>query len=341
MLIGILVGGNEEEAVSITSGQCIQSALNSLHIPNIIINTTPLLNITSTIHELNTIITNLLKCTKIINVTHGGLLEAGTSQKLLETLHLPHTSSSSQSSQILMNKYRTHLICQQLNINTPKTQLIPLQQYHAFKLPLSHMLKIPFAVGSSLGTHHITSQSQQSLHSSHLPHLHSSHPPHLHSSHTSHLHLPTTLQQQYHQEFLLNAHFRLISEFIHGHEYSCAIIHNKIFGGCLIKFNSSFCCYTTKYSTTSNLTHTSIPYNLHSLAHQANHMALQLYTHLRCSGTIRFDFILPHFNMHTYNKPYLLEANINPGMTTLSILPDIAHLHHNMNYTKFIQYLLH
>ena len=54
---------------------------------------------------------------------------------------------------------------------------------------------------------------------------------------------------------------------------------------------------------------------------------------IRCRGVTRSDF--KYFN----HKFYLLEINTQPGMTKLSLVPEIA-AHHGMSFLKLIEWIL-
>ena len=54
---------------------------------------------------------------------------------------------------------------------------------------------------------------------------------------------------------------------------------------------------------------------------------------IKCRGVTRSDF--KYFN----GKFYLLEINTQPGMTKLSLVPEIAS-HHGMSFIKLIEWIL-
>ena len=54
---------------------------------------------------------------------------------------------------------------------------------------------------------------------------------------------------------------------------------------------------------------------------------------LKCRGVSRSDFRFYD------NKFYLLELNTQPGMTSLSLVPEIAR-HININFTKLIEEIM-
>jgi len=62
-------------------------------------------------------------------------------------------------------------------------------------------------------------------------------------------------------------------------------------------------------------------------------LALKAHKLIRCQGVTRSDFKF-------YNgKFYLLEINTQPGMTNLSLVPEIA-AYHGINFLKLIELIL-
>ena len=66
---------------------------------------------------------------------------------------------------------------------------------------------------------------------------------------------------------------------------------------------------------------------------KVNDIALKAHKLLKCRGVSRSDFRF--YN----NKFYLLELNTQPGMTSLSLVPEIAKFK-NINFFKLIDFLI-
>ena len=62
-------------------------------------------------------------------------------------------------------------------------------------------------------------------------------------------------------------------------------------------------------------------------------IALKAHKVLKCRGVTRCDF---RFNN---GKFYLLEVNTQPGMTNLSLVPEIA-LYHGINFFSLIEWII-
>ena len=125
----------------------------------------------------------------------------------------------------------------------------------------------------------------------------------------------------------------IIEEFIPGREIQAAIIGNKKLGAIELKPKRKFYDYQAKYNPKANTEHI-IPVNL-SKANYKNLMNIALKTHklIGCKGVTRSDF--KFFN----GKFYLLEINTQPGMTKLSLVPEIAN-HKGINFIKLIELIL-
>ena len=110
----------------------------------------------------------------------------------------------------------------------------------------------------------------------------------------------------------------LIEEYIGGREIQVAILGKKKLGAIELKPKRKFYDYKAKYNKNAKTEHI-IPVKLSSknmknvltIAHKAHKL-------LGCRGVTRSDF------KFYKNKFYLLEVNTQPGMTKLSLVPEIA-----------------
>ena len=125
----------------------------------------------------------------------------------------------------------------------------------------------------------------------------------------------------------------LIEEFIAGREIQVAIMGSKILGAIELQPNRKFYDYEAKYNSNAKTKHI-IPVNLSkndlrkitAIAFKAHHL-------IGCKGVTRSDFKF-------YNgKFYLLEINTQPGMTKLSLVPEIAN-YKGINFIQLIEWIL-
>ena len=110
----------------------------------------------------------------------------------------------------------------------------------------------------------------------------------------------------------------LIEKFIPGREIQVAILGDKKLGAIELKPKRRFYDYEAKYNPKAKTEHI-IPVDLSRKNYdKITSIALKAHKLLRCRGVTRSDFRF--YN----NKFYLLETNTQPGMTSLSLVPEIA-----------------
>ena len=119
----------------------------------------------------------------------------------------------------------------------------------------------------------------------------------------------------------------LIEKYIPGREIQAAVLGNKKLGIIELKPKRKFYDYKAKYSASAKTEHI-IPVKItHKNYNKINSIAMKAHNLLKCRGVSRSDF------RFYKNKFYLLELNTQPGMTSLSLVPEIA----NYNNISFIQ----
>ena len=125
----------------------------------------------------------------------------------------------------------------------------------------------------------------------------------------------------------------LIEEYIPGREIQAAILGNKKLGIIELKPKRKFYDYKAKYSATAKTKHI-IPVNISIKNYnKVNSIAMKAHKLLKCRGISRSDFRF--YN----NKFYLLELNTQPGMTSLSLVPEIAR-YKNINFKQLIEEII-
>jgi D-alanine-D-alanine ligase len=125
----------------------------------------------------------------------------------------------------------------------------------------------------------------------------------------------------------------LIEEFIPGREIQVAIMNNKVLGAIELEPKRKFYDYEAKYDSKAKTKHL-IPVDLNkkNLA-KISGIAREAHKIIGCKGVTRSDF--KFFN----GKFYLLEINTQPGMTKLSLVPEIAK-HKGISFIKLIEWIL-
>ena len=125
----------------------------------------------------------------------------------------------------------------------------------------------------------------------------------------------------------------LIEQFIGGREIQVAIMGNKKLGAIELKPKRKFYDYKAKYNSNANTKHI-IPVDLsQSKLNEIMNIALKAHNLIGCRGVTRSDF---KFNN---DKFYLLEINTQPGMTKLSLVPEIA-AYKGISFIKLIEWIL-
>ena len=125
----------------------------------------------------------------------------------------------------------------------------------------------------------------------------------------------------------------LIEEFIPGREIQAAIISSKKLGAIELIPKRKFYDYQAKYNPKALTKHV-IPVNLNLKKYnELMNVALKAHKLIGCRGVTRSDF------KFYKGKFYLLEVNTQPGMTKLSLVPEIAN-YHGISFIKLIEKIL-
>ena len=135
----------------------------------------------------------------------------------------------------------------------------------------------------------------------------------------------------------------LVERYIPGQEIAVAVLGNKAIGAIeLVPLKSRFYDYESKYQ--DNMTKHIMPANLSATAYQrVLELSLKAHELIGCKSVSRVDF--------RYNKEegkdgefYILEVNTHPGMTPLSLVPEIcaySGIGFNQLVDKIVQDALH
>ncbi len=125
----------------------------------------------------------------------------------------------------------------------------------------------------------------------------------------------------------------LIEKYIPGREIQVAILLGKVLGAIELKPKRAFYDYEAKYNPKAKTDHL-IPVNITKQQYnKVTKTALKAHKLLKCRGVTRSDF-----RFHD-NKFYLLETNTQPGMTSLSLVPEIANFN-NITFKNLIEKIL-
>ncbi len=126
----------------------------------------------------------------------------------------------------------------------------------------------------------------------------------------------------------------LIEKYIPGREIQVAILGKEKLGAIELKPKRKFYDYEAKYNPKAKTEHI-IPVKISNKNHdKVTNIALKAHNLLKCRGVTRSDF------RFYKNKFYLLETNTQPGMTSLSLVPEIAR-YNNISFKKLIQRIIY
>ena len=235
---------------------------------------------------------NKKKIDVIFNALHGRDGEDGVAQSYFEYLKIPYTHSGVISSYQAMNKLMSKEVFIKNKIKTPK--FISLKKNFSKENLMNKILnkKINFPIvikpvneGSSIGVE-ICKNTQKIFKSI------------------------SKLFKRYDN--------LILEEYIGGQEIQVAVINGKSIGAIELVPKRLFYDYKAKYTKKAKTKHI-MPAKL-SRRNYAKVLKIAEKTHkvLNCRGVTRSDF------KFFKNNFYLLELNTQPGMTNLSLVPEIA-----------------
>ena len=125
----------------------------------------------------------------------------------------------------------------------------------------------------------------------------------------------------------------MIEQFIPGREIQSAIIGKKKLGAIELKPKRKFYDYQAKYNSNAKTEHI-IPVNLPKKKYKTlMNITLKAHNLMGCRGVTRSDF------KYFKGKFYLLEINTQPGMTKLSLVPEIS-AYIGINFINLIKLIL-
>ena len=125
----------------------------------------------------------------------------------------------------------------------------------------------------------------------------------------------------------------LVEKFIPGREIQVAILGSQKLGVIELKPKRKFYDYEAKYNPNAKTEHI-IPVKISKKNYnKVTELALKAHKILKCRGVTRSDF------RFYKDKFYLLETNTQPGMTSLSLVPEIAS-YNNISFINLIEKII-
>ena len=125
----------------------------------------------------------------------------------------------------------------------------------------------------------------------------------------------------------------MIEKFIPGREIQVAVMGERKLGAIELVPKRKFYDYQAKYNINSKTKHI-IPVKISKKKmDEVLNIALKAHKIIGCKGITRSDF------KFFKNKFYLLEINTQPGMTSLSLVPEIAK-YNNISFFKLVDWII-
>ena len=241
----------------------------------------------------------------IFNALHGQFGEDGYIQTILEQYQIPYTHSGPIASSIAMDKEISKKIFINNKINTPKFIKYSFDKKKSTKLieQINDKLKFPVVVKP------------------------------INEGSSVNVYICTKKNITKILKSMESYKEVMIEEFIAGREIQVAIMGNKKLGAIELKPKRKFYDYDAKYNTNAKTQHI-IPVEIsRNKLNEVMNMALKAHKVIACRGVSRSDFKFYR------NKFYLLEINTQPGMTKLSLVPEIA-AYKGIRFIKLIEWIL-
>ena len=243
----------------------------------------------------------------VFNALHGRFGEDGYIQTILETLKVKYTHSGVLASYIAMDKEISKKIFIKNKIKTP--------EYFRYKFDKNNIIKkkIIFKVRKKLKFPVVIKPINEG----------------------SSVNVYICNEKNLIKNLKKLSHYKeiLIEEFIPGREIQVAILGKKKLGAIELKPKRKFYDYEAKYNSKAGTKHI-IPVKLDKkYLNIVMNIALKAHNLIGCKGVTRSDF---RFDK---GKFYLLETNTQPGMTNLSLVPEIA-AYSGMSFIDLIEWII-
>ena len=244
-----------------------------------------------------------LKPDVAFNALHGPWGEDGCIQGLLEILDIPYTHSGVLASAAAMHKATAKDIFARAGIRCPDGQVMPTEAINAADPYERPYIVKPISEGSTCGVRIVKAGDNEP---------------------------PVGTDWSYGDDALTEV-------FIPGRELSCAVMDGRALGVVEIRPRSGFYDYEAKY--TEGKTDHLMPAPIDARCYdEAMHMSALAHEVLGCRGVSRADLRYDD----TAGEPgtlYLLEVNTQPGMTPLSLVPEIA-AHQGMDFGALVGWMV-
>ena len=237
----------------------------------------------------------------VFNALHGRFGEDGCVQGLLELMGIPYTHSGVLASSVAMDKPMAKRIFELAGLRCPKGVVVTKEAIAKGDPMKRPYVAKPANEGSSVGVHIAKPEDNKTL---------------------------AMMIEGDAQDYWL------VEEYIPGREITVAVLNDKPLGVTEIVTKAGFYDYANKYTEggSSHICPAPLPADK---AAEVMQMAVAAHKALGCRGLSRADF--------RYDEAgkgfYLLEVNTQPGMTPLSLSPELA-AHAGISFNNLVRMLV-
>ena len=242
----------------------------------------------------------------VFNALHGRYGEDGYIQSILESEKIKYTHSGVLASSIAIDKEISKKIFIKNNILTPKFKKFI---FNKDKINKKYISRLKSSIGFPLVIKPFNEGSSVEVYI------------------CNHKNFKKNLNKLHHYKEIM------IEEYIGGREIQVAIMGKRKLGAIELVPKRKFYDYQAKYNSNAKTKHI-IPVKIKkNLLNEVLSTAFKAHKSIGCKGVTRSDF------KFYKNKFYLLEINTQPGMTSLSLVPEIAR-YYNISFKNLIKWII-
>jgi D-alanine-D-alanine ligase len=239
-----------------------------------------------------------------LNVLHGRPGEDGTLQGLLEILGIPYTHSGVLASALAMQKDTAKAMFRACGVPVADDRVVSrFEAAKAHVMPPPYVVK-PIAEGSSVGVFIVTEEQ--------------SHPP----------------QELYREDWAFGD-LVMVERYVPGKELTCAVLGDRALDVIEIVPTTRFYDYEAKYAAGGSRHLLPAPV-LPNVYQEVRRLAVAAHNALGCRGVSRADF---RYDDRGTGNLVCLEVNTQPGMTTTSLVPELA-AYAGITFDELVQWMV-
>jgi len=238
----------------------------------------------------------------VFNALHGRIGEDGAIQGVLEVLGLPYTHSGVLASAMAMDKPTAKKVFERAGIRCTEGRIMTRAEFSNGHAPTPPFVVKPLNEGSSVGVRVV---------------------------------MPGDNSKPLDEDWAFGDRV-LVEDYVPGREITVAVLGDRALGVTEIQSEHRFFDYQAKYEKGEavHLLPAPLP---ESKYEEALDMALAAHRSLGCRGLSRADF--RYDDREGDGSLYLMEVNTQPGLTPVSLAPEIA-AHAGISFGDLVEWLV-